>query len=252
MIYCDAHCHLGSRQFDEDREQMLERMMENKVKKAIVICCSRHDLEYGIRLREMNPDFKLAMAIHPQDLEDDHNETRLERFVRLAEETKPDMIGETGLDYYSHPHTKDHQQHFFIEQLKLAQKLKLPVDIHSRKASNDTLQILKQYPVKGIIHSYSGSIEMARLYMKEGFYISFGASVLFKDAKKPKEEVHNPFAVQFDEDESKNKKKKKGPEIGAKRLDDPLDPDVFFSRPTKKTPEWNMPSETMPEIKFRR
>jgi len=71
-------------------------------------------------------------------------------------------------------------------------------------------------------------------------------------AKKPKEEVHNPFAVQFDEDESKNKKKKKGPEIGAKRLDDPLDPDVFFSRPTKKTPEWNMPSETMPEIKFRR
>ncbi len=189
MIYCDAHCHLGSRQFDEDREQMLERMMENKVKKAIVICCSRHDLEYGIRLREMNPDFRLAMAIHPQDLEDDHDETRLERFVRIAEETKPDMIGETGLDYYSHPHTKDHQQHFFIEQLKLAQKLKLPVDIHSRKASNDTLQILKQYPVQGIIHSYSGSIEMARLYMKEGFYISFGASVLFKDAKKPKEVV---------------------------------------------------------------
>ena len=189
MIYCDAHCHLGSRQFDEDREQMLERMMENKVKKAIVICCSRHDLEHGIRLREMNPDLKLAMAIHPQDLEDDHDETRLERFVTLAEETKPDMVGETGLDYYSHPHTKDHQQHFFIEQLKLAHKLKLPVDIHSRKASNDTLQILKQYPVQGIIHSYSGSIEMARLYMKEGFYISFGASVLFKDAKKPKEVV---------------------------------------------------------------
>ena len=75
--------------------------------------------------------------------------------------------------------------------------------------------------------------------------------MLSRHAKKPKEEVHNPFAVQFDEDESKSKKKKKGPEIGAKRLDDPLDPDVFFSRPTKKTPEWNMPSETMPEIKFR-
>ena len=72
-----------------------------------------------------------------------------------------------------------------------------------------------------------------------------------RHAKKPKEEVHNPFAVQFEEDESKSKKKKKGSEIGAKRLDDPLDPDVFFSRPTKKTPEWNIPSETMPEIKFR-
>ncbi|MBR4097434.1 MAG: hypothetical protein IKK42_09060 [Oscillospiraceae bacterium] len=76
--------------------------------------------------------------------------------------------------------------------------------------------------------------------------------MLSRHAKKPKEEVHNPFAVQFDEDESKSKKKKKGAEIGTKRLDDPLDPDVFFSRPTRKTSDWNMPSETMPEIKFRR
>ena len=70
--------------------------------------------------------------------------------------------------------------------------------------------------------------------------------------KKPKTETHNPFAVQFEEDESKSKKKKKGSEIGSKRLEDPLDPDVFFSRPTKKTPDWNMPSDTMPEIKFRK
>ena len=75
--------------------------------------------------------------------------------------------------------------------------------------------------------------------------------MMSRHARKPKEEVHNPFAVQFEEDESKSKKKKKGPEIGAKRLEDPLDPDVFFSRPTKKNPDWNMPSETMPEIKFR-
>ncbi len=70
-------------------------------------------------------------------------------------------------------------------------------------------------------------------------------------AKKPKDEVHNPFAVQFEEDESKSKKKKKGSEIGSKRLEDPLDPDVFFSRPTKNT-DWMMPSDSMPEIKFRK
>ncbi len=70
--------------------------------------------------------------------------------------------------------------------------------------------------------------------------------------KKPKTEGHNPFAVQFEEDESKSKKKKKGPEIGSKRLEDPLDPDVFFSRPSKKTPDWNTLSDTMPEIKFRK
>ena len=75
--------------------------------------------------------------------------------------------------------------------------------------------------------------------------------MLSRHAKKPKEEVHNPFAVQFEEDESKSKKKKKGSEIGSKRLEDPLDPDVFFSRPSKKNVDWNMPSESMPEIKFR-
>ncbi len=76
--------------------------------------------------------------------------------------------------------------------------------------------------------------------------------MMSRHAKKPKEDVHNPFAVQFEEDESKSKKKKKGTEIGAKRLEDPIDPDVFFSRPTKKNSDWNMPSETMPEIKFRK
>ena len=189
MIYCDAHCHLGSRQFDEDREQLLETMMEKDVQKAIIICCSRHDLEHGIRLRERYLDLKLAMAIHPQDLEDDHEGERLKRFEKLIEEARPDMIGETGLDYYSHPHTREYQKQFFIRQLKLAKEKDLPVDIHSRKASNDTLQILKQHHVKGIIHSYSGSIEMARLYMKEGCYISFGASILFKDAKRPIEVI---------------------------------------------------------------
>lgn len=189
MTFCDAHCHLGSRQFDEDRDLLIERMLEKGVRKAIIICCSRHDLDLGLRLRDEYPGFKLAMAIHPQDLEDDHDAERLTRFEKLLRETKPDMIGETGLDYYSHPHTRDHQLLFFQRQLELAREMNLPVDIHSRKAANDTLEILKKNPVRGIIHSYSGSIEMARLFMKEGFYLSFGASVLFKNAKKPQEVV---------------------------------------------------------------
>lgn len=98
------------------------------------------------------------------------------------------------------------------------------------------------FDLKKLQEEINASIETNRINKEK---------MLVRHAKKPKEEVHNPFAVQFDEDESKNKKKKKGPEIGAKRLEDPLDPDVFFSRPTKKMPDWNMPSETMPEIKFR-
>ena len=185
MAYIDAHCHLGSRQFDADRDEMIARMIAKGVTKAIIICCSRHDLEYGISLRNAHPGFKLAMGIHPQDLEDDNQPSRLERFEQIVREVRPDMIGEIGLDYYSHPHTKEYQKEFFIAQLKLAAELDLPVDIHSRKAAADTLAILKQIPARGIIHSYSGSVEMAALYMKLGYFISCGASVLFPNAKKP-------------------------------------------------------------------
>lgn len=185
MAYIDAHAHLGSRQFDHNRDEMIARMLAKNVSKVIVICCGMHDLEHGIRLRNENPGFKLAMGIHPQDLEEDNQPLRLERFAKAVKEIRPDMIGEIGLDYYSHPHTKEFQKEFFIEQLKLAAELNLPVDIHSRRASADTLEILKQYPARGIIHSYSGSVEMAALYIKLGYYISFGASVLFPNAKKP-------------------------------------------------------------------
>ena len=189
MIYVDAYCHLGSRQYDSDREEVVARMLGKGVDNAVIICCGRHDLLEGVKLRDRHPGFKLACSIHPQDLEDDHSESRLEALRQVIEEYHPDMIGETGLDYYSHPHTKTQQKHFFISQLKLARQYRLPVNIHIRKASADSLQILKEHPCRGVIHSYSGSFEMAQLYMKEGYYISFGASVMFPGAKRPKEVV---------------------------------------------------------------
>ena len=189
MIYVDAHCHLGSRQYDGDRAEVIERMLDKDVSDAIIICCSRHDLLEGKKLRDRHPGFKLAVSIHPQDLEDDYSEGRLDDLRKIIEEYHPDMIGETGLDYYSHPHTKVQQKHFFISQLEMARQYDLPVNIHSRKASADTLEILKEHPCRGIIHSYSGSVEMARIFIKEGYYLSFGASVLFADAKRPKEVI---------------------------------------------------------------
>ncbi len=189
MIYTDAHCHLGSRQFDNDRDEMVQRMLDTGVRDAIIICCGMHDLVRGARLRDRHDGFKLAVSIHPQDLEDDRGEERLVSLRHVIEEYRPDMIGETGLDYYSHPHTKDDQIHFFHSQLNMAEEFGLPVNVHSRKAAADTLDILKQHNCTGIIHSYSGSIEMARLYMKLGYYISFGASMLFPGAKKPQQVI---------------------------------------------------------------
>ena len=191
MSYIDAHCHLGSHQFDDDRDEMINRMLSKRVDKAIIICCSKHDLGEGIRLRNQHSGFKLACGIHPQSVEPEDTTERFERFRKIVDECKPDMIGEIGLDYYSHPQTKEKQKEFFIQQLQLAGEYDLPVDIHSRKASADTLEILKKYPVKGIIHSYSGSVEMAALYIKLGYFVSFGASVLFPNAKRPAEAIRS-------------------------------------------------------------
>ena len=189
MAYVDAHCHLGSRQYDDDRNEMIDRMLGARVSNAIIICCGMHDLLRGAPLRDSFEGFKLAMGIHPQDLEDDRSEERLISLRKAIEAYRPEMIGEIGLDYYSHPHTKEDQKIFFHAQLKLAEELDLPINVHSRKAPADTLEILKQHHCRGIIHSYSGSIEMARLYMKEGYYISFGASMLFPGSKKPQQVI---------------------------------------------------------------
>ena len=189
MIYTDAHCHLGTRYYDDNRQEIIERMLSAGVNKAIIICCGEHDLQEGLALREANLGFKLAMSVHPQDLEEDNGTYRIERVWQRVMECRPDMIGETGLDYYSHPHTREYQKQFFTAQLEMAEKLDLPVNIHSRKASQDTLDTLRQYSVRGLIHSYSGSIEMAELFIKAGYYISFGASILFPNARKPREVV---------------------------------------------------------------
>ena len=194
MILIDAHCHLGSRQFDGNREDVLHRMEAAHVRKAIIICCGEHDRQEGIILKEREPGFKLAFSIHPQDLEDDSSPERLIKLRESIADAHADMIGETGLDYYSHPHTKQEQLEFFRAQLEMASDLGLPVDIHSRKASADTLEMLKKFRLKGIIHSYSGSSEMADLYMKLGYHISFGASMLFPGSKKPAQVIaHMPI-----------------------------------------------------------
>lgn len=187
MVLVDAHCHLGSRQYDDDRAEVVGRMLAKGVDRAIIICCSRHDLLAGVKLREEHPSFRLACSIHPQDLEEDFTEERLSDLERSVETYRPDMIGETGLDYYSHRHTKPQQIHFFISQLEMAARYDLPVNIHIRSAAGDSLEILKQHPCRGLVHSYSGSCEMAQLYIRQGLYISFGASVLFPGARRPKE-----------------------------------------------------------------
>ena len=189
MNYIDAHCHLGNRQFSDDREEMIKDMLDAGLNRVILICCSEYDYRRVSDLRDRIPGFKLACAIHPQALRITDSLDRFEQFAEQMKQIRPDMIGETGLDYASHKHTKELQKLFFEKHLELACDMNLPVNIHSRKAVLDTQLILKKYPVKGVLHSFSGSPETAREYVKAGWMISFGASVLFPNARHPMEAV---------------------------------------------------------------
>lgn len=131
-----------------------------------------------------------AAGVHPDDV----GELNEENFARLREILKEDKfvaVGEIGLDYYWDHESHDIQKEWFIRQLGLARELGLPVIIHSRDAALDTFEIMKEYAdgLDGVIHCFSSSVEMAREYVKRGFYIGVGGVVTFKNSKKLKEVV---------------------------------------------------------------
>ena len=96
----------GSHQSDADREETVERMLKQQVEGAIPICCNIEDYRKALEQKKKHPSFKIAVGIHPRGSEEDDSEERLFRFREFVLREKPDMIGEIGLDYYSHPHTK--------------------------------------------------------------------------------------------------------------------------------------------------
>ena len=129
-----------------------------------------------------------AVGIHPDEV-GDLNEERFEYLKSQAQKEKVVAIGEIGLDYYWDTEAHDVQKKWFIKQLDLARELDLPVIIHSRDAAADTLEIVKEYGkgLRGVIHCFSYSIELAREYVKMGFHIGIGGVVTFKNGKKLKE-----------------------------------------------------------------
>ena len=131
-----------------------------------------------------------AVGIHPDEV-GDLNEASFARMKELFQRDKVVAVGEIGLDYYWDQESHDLQKEWFIRQLKLAGELKLPVLIHSREAAADTMEIMKEYArgLKGVIHCYSYSKEMAAEYVKMGFYIGVGGVVTFKNGRKLKETV---------------------------------------------------------------
>lgn len=190
MGFIDTHCHLN----DEHYENVAEVVEECKKQGLEAMICIGYDLESSIKAVEIANTFDnvyAAVGIHPDDAASYNDEVEA-KLMELAKEPKVVAIGEIGLDYYWDKAPHEVQQEVFARQIELARKLDLPISIHNRDAYEDTWAVLEKYaPVKGVMHCYSGSWDMAQRYLKQGLYISLAGPVTFKNAVHPKEVAKN-------------------------------------------------------------
>lgn len=187
MIF-DSHAHYDSSQFDEDRDQLLSSMPEMGVGTIVNVGADWDSVTEVVELAQKYPHVYAAVGLHPDEV-GDLNEERFEFMKSQCRHEKVVAVGEIGLDYYWDNESHDTQKKWFIRQLKLARSLNLPVIIHSRDAAGDTLEIMKEHAqgLRGVIHCFSGSKELAEEYVKMGFHIGIGGVVTFNNGKKLKE-----------------------------------------------------------------
>lgn len=189
-MFIDTHVHLNADQYENDLQEVIERALEAKVEKMVVVGFDRKTIERALKLAEQYDFIYIVIGWHPVDAID-CTDKDLEWIEQLAKSNnKVVAIGETGLDYYWDKSPKEVQQSLFRKQIQLAQKLNLPIVIHNRDATGDVVKILKEEnaaTVGGVMHCFSGSVETAKECIKMNFMISLGGPVTFKNAKTPKE-----------------------------------------------------------------
>jgi len=181
----DTHAHLQWASFDKDREKVIRRAREVDVKCIVNIGFDLDGSKEAIELAEKHEGLYATIGIHPHNASQ-LNENILDKLRKLSENPKVVAIGETGLDYYRNLSPREAQKKAFEAQLFLAQELGLPVVIHDREAHADTLEMLSKFKgkIKGIMHCFSGSKEMAEQCVKSDFYISFAGPITFPNSHK--------------------------------------------------------------------
>jgi TatD DNase family protein len=184
----DSHAHYDDDAFDSDRLSVLESLSSAGVIGVINPGCSVKSSEQAVALAQKYPFIYAAAGIHPQDTPT-ANVGDINTIGEIAHRRKVIAIGEIGLDYNYENCPIDNQLKFFELQLQLAAELKLPVIIHDRDAHADTMELIKKYKPKGVMHCYSGSVEMANELLKLGFYLGFTGVVTFKNAKRAAEVI---------------------------------------------------------------
>ena len=178
-MFTDTHCHLY-RSYYEDLDDVIEQIKNSETNRVINNGC---DKTSNIEVLELVNKYDLmygAIGIHPESA-NEYTKEDLDFIEEHIKDNKIVAIGEIGLDYYWVKDNKDKQMELFEYQLKLAERYDVPVIVHSREATQDTIDILKKYKVKGIIHSFSGSYEVAQIYIKMGFLLGINGVITFKN-----------------------------------------------------------------------
>lgn len=187
MKLIDSHCHLDNERFNDDRGEVLARI-EERLEFAVNIGYDLESSKKSVELAEKYDYIYAVVGVHPTDISGytDEMEAELEA---MAKHPKVLAVGEIGLDYHWMTEPKEKQQEIFRRQMEMARRAGKPVVIHTREATRDTLDILKEYPdVRGIVHCYPGSYESAAEIM-DNYYFGVGGVLTFKNSKKLKETV---------------------------------------------------------------
>lgn len=178
-MFIDTHCHLSIDDYD-DIDKIIRDNLLADVDKIIISACTKNSFEEALNLSTKYECVYVTLGFHPSEI--DTCEDDLKLLVKCLDNKKVVGIGEIGLDYHYGKDDVEIQKELFKRQLNIAEKLNLPVVIHSRDATNDTIEILKKYKVKGVIHCFSGSAEVAKTYIRLGYKLGIGGVVTFKNS----------------------------------------------------------------------
>lgn len=193
MALTDTHCHLDDKQFDEDREKVIQRAVEAGVARMLIPGVDLASSRAAIEIAEKVPEVYVAVGVHPNYGLSWNGET-ISELRELAEHPKVVALGEIGLDYYRDRTPRYVQEQIFHYQLELAAEVSLPVIVHNRDATKDVFRMLTNWQERleerelilskrpGVLHSYSGTIIEAEEARKIGFFLGFTGPVTFKNA----------------------------------------------------------------------
>ena len=185
----DTHCHITKKYYD-DVSFLIDKIKNSGISKIIVNGC---DMASNLEVLELTKKYDIiygAIGFHPTEL-DEFDESYFQWLDEHINDEKIVALGEIGLDYHYDNTDKEKEKYVFKKQLEIAEKHNKPVIIHSRDAIQDTLDILKKYNLKGSLHCFSGSLEMAREFIKLGYLIGVGGVITYKNAKNITNVIEN-------------------------------------------------------------